>query len=704
MSEHREQQLVLVVDDDTTSRMLMRRTLEKAGFAIAEAGNGVEALASFDRMPPDIILLDVEMPEMDGFTACRKIRSLSEGAHVPILMVTGRDDVHSVNAAYEAGATDFTSKPINWPVLGHRVRYMLRAADAFRQTQISEARTRALLRAMPDSMIRMSLWGDVLDVHLGHDARVDLPLQAMPGRTLGDVMGSEMQRAMLDLVKRAISTNSTQTVELDYPPGVEDTRNYEVRLVISADKEVLTVIRDITDRKEAEKRMRFLAFYDSLTGLANRQLFSLRLEKALAECAKTGDRLAVFLVDLDVFQRINDTLGHGIGDLLLKSMAKRLRQLMLEQTAYSGVDDDDDGQENWCSLARFGGDEFVLLLDQVDEQGDRAVELARAVHEAVSIPVALNDQEVVVTPSIGIALAPSDGETPDTLLMNADAAMYHAKREGRNNFQFYAGSMNERSLERLSLEGRLRKALERDELTLYYQPQVDAHTGEVSGVEALVRWNSPEVGLVSPGEFIPLAEETGLILPLGDWVLNRACEQAKHWEKQGFRDLRVAVNLAGEQFRQQRFAACVHEVVKSVGLESIHIELEITEGTIMSNAMETIATLGELKNMGFALSVDDFGTGYSSLSYLKKFPLDYLKIDQAFVRDVTTNAEDAGIVRAIIAMAHSLNLKTIAEGVETLDHVRFLREQGADVLQGYYFSKPVPPADCTALMRKKFEV
>ncbi len=704
MTESTSHPLVLVVDDDTTSRMLMRRTLEKAGFSVAEAGNGLEALASFERMPPEIILLDVEMPELDGFATCRRIRALPNGGHLPILMVTGRDDVHSVNAAYEAGATDFTSKPINWPVLGHRVRYMLRASDSFRQTQISEARTRALMQAMPDSMIRMSLWGDVLDVHFGQqDDHVELPLKSMPGRSLGDVMGADMLKAMLDLVKVAMTTHTTQTVELDYPAG-KNARNYEVRLVISADNEVLTVIRDITKRKEAEERMRFLAFYDSLTGLGNRQLFSLRLEKALARAQETGECLAVFLIDLDVFQRINDTLGHGIGDMLLKAMAKRLRQLMLDHTSYDGMDDDENEQQSWCSIARFGGDEFVLLIDQVDDKGDVAVEVARMVLDTVSTPITLSDHEVVITPSIGIALAPADGETTDTLLMNADTAMYHAKREGRNNYQFYAGSMNERSLERLSLEGRLRKALERDELTLFYQPQVDSRTGVITGVEALVRWISPEAGMISPGEFIPLAEETGLILPLGDWVLHEACRQAKEWESMGFTNLRVAVNLAGEQFRQQRFAASVYEVVKNAGLEALHIELEITEGTIMSNALETIATLGELKGMGFALSVDDFGTGYSSLSYLKKFPLDYLKIDQAFVRDVTTNPEDAGIVRAIIAMAHSLNLKTIAEGVETLDHVRFLQEEGADVLQGYYFSRPVPAEECTKLLGSKMEL
>ncbi len=703
MDNEAKQQLVLVVDDDTTSRMLMRKTLERAGFAVAEASNGVECLATFERMPPNIILLDVEMPEMNGFVACKRIRQMPEGQHVPILMVTGLDDVESVNRAYEVGATDFTSKPLNWPVLGHRVRYMLRASEAFRNVQISEARTRALLRAMPDSMIRMSLWGDILDMHLGQDAQIPLSVEDTVDRTLGDVMGDNFQRAMLELVKDAMASHSTQSVEVDFPPG-EEARNYEIRLVISADNEVLTVIRDITERKEAEQRMRFLAFYDSLTGLPNRQLFSIRLEHALQRAQKQGTNIAVFLIDLDVFQRINDTLGHGMGDLLLKGMGKRLKQVMMEHTDYDGRDEEEEDPTTYSTAARLGGDEFVLLLEGVDDAAENVRELAREVTEAISVPMALSGQEVVVTPSMGIVISPDDGETVDTLLMNADTAMYHAKKEGRNNFQFYAGSMNERSLERLSLENRLRKALEQDELVLHYQPQIDVKSGRVTGVEALVRWMNPDLGMVSPGEFIPLAEETGLILPLGEWVLVTACRQCKAWQDQGLPRVRVAVNLAGEQFRQQKFAKAVERTMKEIGLDTEYLELEITEGTIMSNATDTIVTLEELKATGLALAVDDFGTGYSSLSYLKRFPIDYLKIDQAFVRDVTDNPEDAGIVRAIIAMAKSLKLKTIAEGVETREHVEFLKAEGADVLQGYFFSRPVDAETCAELLGKTMDV
>lgn len=699
MSKEERNALVLVVDDDTSSRMLMRKALEKHDFTVSEAGNGLEALASFERTPPDIMLLDVEMPEMDGFTTCGRIREMPEGRHIPILMVTGLNDVESVNRAYRAGATDFTSKPLNWSVLGHRVRYMLRASQAFRQTQVSEARTKALLKAMPDSMIRMSLWGDILDVHLGQESKITLPVGESRPETLSAAMGEDFNTHVMKLVKDSMRSHTTQAIEVEYPPG-EDARNYEVRLVISADNEVLAVMRDITERKDAEERMRYLAFYDALTGLPNRQLFSIRLEKAVERATEKKTNLAVFLIDLDVFQRINDTLGHGMGDMLLRGMGTRLRQVMTEKSKYGCLTDDQDDPASFSTVARLGGDEFIVLLDDViDDDAGNVRDLARDVTEAMSIPMDLAGEEVVVTPSIGIAILPEDGETADTLMMNADTAMYHAKKEGRNNFQFYSGSMNERSLERLSLESRLRKGIEQNELVLFYQPQIDTETGQVSGVEALVRWMHPEDGMISPADFIPVAEETGLILPLGEWVLYTACCQAKQWQDDGLPPVRVAVNVAGEQFRQKDFVESVVAVTSEIGLENKYLELEITEGTIMSHATETTSTLDALKKHGFALAIDDFGTGYSSLAYLKRFPLDYLKIDQAFVRDVTDNPEDAGIVRAIIAMSKSLRLKTIAEGVETGEHVQFMRDEQADYLQGYHFSKPLPADECAEFIR-----
>ncbi len=443
------------------------------------------------------------------------------------------------------------------------------------------------------------------------------------------------------------------------------------------------VLNDITERKRNESQLERQANYDELTGLANRNLFQDRLNQALIYSRRHECGLAVLFIDLDHFKNINDSLGHDAGDALLIQVASRLTRSVREGD----------------TVARQGGDEFVLLLAEIRAEDD-ASEITQKLLKAMSAPFDIGGRELHVTCSIGIASYPKDGEDRQTLLKNADAAMYRAKEMGRNNAQFYAAEMNVKAMERLLLESSLHHALERNEFLLHYQPQVDLRSGEITGMEVLVRWQHPELGLVYPDRFIPVAEDSGLIISLGEWVLRTACAQNKAWQRAGLKPISVAVNLSARQFRQPNLVEVVAGILGETGLDPVHLDLEVTEGLVMQNVEATIATLGRLKAMGVKLSIDDFGTGYSSLSYLKRFPIHTLKIDQSFVRDITTDPSDAAIAKTIISMAHELGLMVIAEGVETEEQKSFLCLRHCDEMQGYLFSRPVPAAEFENLLRE----
>ncbi len=433
---------------------------------------------------------------------------------------------------------------------------------------------------------------------------------------------------------------------------------------------------DITERKRAEETVRSLAYHDTLTGLPNRLLFQDRLTLAVAQAHRHHKGLAVLFLDVDRFKVINDSLGHSVGDRLIREVAGRLRSCVREGD----------------TVARLGGDEFTLLLPDAGHAVD-AAKIAKKVLEVIRTAFEIDRRELFVTCSIGISLYPDDGRDAETLVKNADAAMYRAKEQGRDLYQLYTPALNATALERLALESSLRKALAHDELLLHYQPILDVATDRIHGLEALLRWRHPELGLVSPAEFIPLAEVTGLILNIGPWVLRTACAQARAWQLRQ-PGLRIAVNLSARQFQESGLVGHVTEALAETGLEPRCLQLEITESSAMQNAQAAIQTLRELKALGVGLSIDDFGTGYSSLSYLKRFPIDTLKIDQSFIRDIETDPDDAAIASAIIALAHTLKLEVVAEGVETPGQLEFLARHGCDLTQGYLFSRPVPTAEC----------
>jgi diguanylate cyclase (GGDEF)-like protein len=440
---------------------------------------------------------------------------------------------------------------------------------------------------------------------------------------------------------------------------------------------------------------RLLAHYDSLTGLPNRELFTERLEQSLIQAGHSGRVMAMCFLDLDGFKRVNDTLGHAAGDQMLREVAERLLGCVRIGDSATRVRFD-DGQ---VAVSRLGGDEFAFMLHDITQSRDAGLVADRVLH-SMSRPFMLEGHEVNTSGSIGIAVFPDDGEDAEALLTNADRAMHWAKGRGRNNHQFYAKSMNTASKRKLEVEGRLRKALERDELTVHYQPMRDAEGSTVTSTEALLRWDDAELGSVSPSEFIRVAEETGLIVSVGDWVLRQACTQARAWQDAGFQPIRVAVNLSGRQVRRTTLVESVARILLETGLSPAYLELEITESTIMQDDDVTLETFNQLRDMGVGLALDDFGTGYSSLSYLRRFPISRVKIDRSFVSGIPTNQNDTAIATAIVAMARSLGRAVVAEGVETLEQAEFLRKIGCDELQGYLLSPAVPPEEFTRFLDK----
>lgn len=454
-------------------------------------------------------------------------------------------------------------------------------------------------------------------------------------------------------------------------------------------------IYDINSRKLAQETMLHMAYHDSLTGLPNRYLLIDRINQAIKSAQYRNRLVAVLFLDIDNFKRINDTLGHSAGDFLLKDVAGRLQEFIRKSDTLSRPL---QGEED-ATIARLGGDEFTILLSEISAI-QNAAQVAHRIHDIFRQPFTVAGRELFITASIGISIYPHDGADAECLLKSADIAMYYAKDHGKSNFQFYSEQMNKAACMRLEMENRLRKAIDNREFHLYYQPQMDIRTGDVVGIEALIRWIDAQNNVVLPGMFIPIAEETGLIIPIGEWILENACRQNKAWQDAGFPPMYVSVNISGIQFKQPSFIKTVDTVLRETGLDPRHLELELTESILMESTEASRQTLNELKSMGVRLSIDDFGTGYSSLSYLKRFPIDTLKIDRSFVKDVTTNPDDKAIISAIIALAKTLNLKVIAEGVETIQQLACLREMGSDGMQGYLFSPPLPHDYLTQLLKE----
>lgn len=650
-----------------------------------------EALTRISTERYDLFFLDASHANGSFREVISSVRR--RGVDAPAVVVTGVDNDDTGVALVREGAQDYLVRGRMDPALLNRtIRHLTECRCLASAVALGEERYKRLLDSVTDYTYSVIIQNDKV-VSSWHGPGC----AAVTGYTTEEYAADPYLwfRMIHEADRPAVLEMASQIIAGRTPPPLEHRiihRDGSVRwikntAVPQCDREGHVVaydglVSDITARKQAEQKVRHAANFDGLTDLPNRELLRDRLRQALVRALRHGRALAVMVLDLDRFKNINETLGHTVGNQLIRAVSERLVRCVRE----------DD------TVARPGGDEFIILFADLAGEQDASF-VARKIQEALLKGFQVAGQEFFLTTSIGISLFPAHGADEDTLIKNADAAMYRAKAEGRNNFQFYAPAMHADAHKKLFLEHNLRKALDREEFTIHYQPLVDLVTGRTTGAEALVRWRHPELGLLLPMEFIPLAEETGLIIPLGEWILQKACSQARQWRESGFSPFRMSVNLSMRQFTHNAVTSTVMKAIEISGLDPGLLDLELTESMIMSNTETTIAALRALKSIGVRLTIDDFGTGYSSLSRLKDLPLSSLKLDQSFVSAITRDKSNAAISRAIIALSHSLDLRVIAEGVETTDQLEFLRGLGCDEVQGYLFSRPVPAADLTAFMR-----
>ena len=686
---------ILVADDEQTALVLMRTALEKFGFEVSAVADGEQALQQFRANPSDMVILDVDMPNLNGLqvlTALRK-ETLND---LPIILLTGMDDMHSVEKAFECGATDFIAKPINWSLIGHRVKYLFRTYQNMANLSVVDARNQGSLAAIPDAMFRMDNAGLILASH-SEKMHYSSVFALSIGSHLSDNLPEEIAVNLINAMKLARDTNAVQNVTFSLEGKNNNIEHYEARIVVIGQDETLCLVSDITVRKESENKIFNLAYFDTLTGLPNCRSFLDRLDREIKRAKMQGGKLAVLSIGLDRFTIINESMGYPAGDHLIQLVADRLRERfrpydMISRTKIF---------QNESALARPGGDEFSVLIHI--NQSEEALGVAERIREIMGQPFVIDECHVLLTVSNGIALYPENGDNAEVLLKEANTAMHHAKKDGHDNSQFYNISFTRQAQRRLSLENNLRVALEREEFYLLYQPKFNLRKRCIQSVEALIRWKNPEKGIISPVDFIPLAEETGLIVPIGEWVLRHACHDAIKWRRAGL-NLNVAVNLSAKQFRDVNLLETVLNALSASSLTPNVVELEITENALMEDNETTLNILRNLRENGIHIALDDFGTGYSSMSYLKHIPLNTLKIDQSFVKELPHDKENFAIVLAIISMAKSLGYAVVAEGVETLEQAQMLNQLNCDALQGYFFSKPVDASEIITLSRKQWDI
>lgn len=615
---------VLIIDDTPANVGILVEHFEDHGVLVAVAQEGEEGLARAEFVQPDLILLDVMMPGIDGFETCRRLKASARTHDIPVIFMTALADTHDKITGFSAGGVDYITKPFQIDEVWARVTTHLALRSA--QKRLAEQNAQ-------------------LQQEVGMRQRAEADLQ-----TANIALEERVARRTAELVR----TN--------------------------ADLE-----QEIAEHKQAEGRIVFMAHHDALTGLPNRLLLEDRIDQAIAQARRHQHEMVAQLhIDLDHFKTINHSLGNKIGDCLLQAVAVRLQHCVREGD----------------SVARLGGNEYGICLAALPGSNDAAL-VANIVLESLSLPFAVEGHELHVSASIGISLFPSDGSDASGLLRAASAAMYQAKQKGRGNYQFFTAALDEAAKRRLAVTNQLRQALAQDEFSVYYQPQVDMESGRIFSAEALLRWTPPGKAPISCADFIAIAEETGFILPIGEWVLRQACAQLRRWRDGGHPAMRIAVNLSARQFVQANLTAHVAQVLEECGLPADALELEITESMMMQPSEDNMTILNQLNDIGVQLSIDDFGTGYSSLAYLQNFPIHALKIDRSFVVGINQRTHDAAIVTAIIAMAHSLHLNVIAEGVDRAEQVAFLTAHGCLAAQGFYYSQAVPAESFTQLLDQK---
>jgi diguanylate cyclase (GGDEF)-like protein len=691
---------LLIVDDDLLIRMLAAESLKAAGFEVTEAGDGAGGLAQMEKCRPDLVLLDVMMPGIDGYEVCRELRRRPELARIPVIMLTGLGDTASIDRAYESGATDFLTKPINATLLTYRVRYALRASRLLEEIDGHRA---SLANAQRIARLGSWAWRPAaasFECSAQYQQVIGEPTLA-PGYQWRDVLRHvhpDDAAGVAQAMDAALAAGEAYNMvyRLVRSDGSERTVHEQVE-VFRNDAGVARVegtTQDITDRVATEERIRQLADYDGLTGLANRRLFGEVMQHGLHNCKRQKASAAVLDINLDRFKRINETLGHALGDRVLQEVGRRI----VASVRASDLVDVVSGGPQAEVFARMSGDDFAVFLSEVRRPEDAAL-IARRVNEAIAEPLHCDGHELTLTAGIGIAVYPDNGEEVGTLLKNAESALHSAKERGAGGYCFFTPAMNAQALAKLGTENELRGAIERDELKLFYQARVDAPTGRLVGAEALVRWQHPQRGLVPPGEFIPVAEESGLIAPMTQWVLREACRQLRQWQDAGLAVVPVSINLSAHSFREDGLTELIAASLGEFRIAPSLIEGEITESMVMQDVERVVARLHELRAMGIELSVDDFGTGYSSLAYLKRLPLNVLKIDRGFIKDMLTDKYDAAIASTIIALGKTMGMSVVAEGMERVEQANFLLGLGCRLMQGFLFARPMPAADFTEILR-----
>ena len=684
---------LLLVEDNPGDARLLREMFNEPGvhkIGLTRVGSMTEAERHLREHTVDMILLDLGLPDAQGLEAVR--RAHTAAPRVPLVVLTGLDDEALAAQCLQEGAQEHLIKgQIDTRGLLRALRYAVERKTTDEALHEEKERAQVTLNCIGDAVICTDMSGNISFLNVVAEKMTGWSLQEAASRPMAEIvriLDATSREIILNPMARAVGQERIPQLrsniilarrdgfEIPIEDSVAPIHNREGRATGA-----VFVFRDVSAARAMALQMSHSALHDFLTGLPNRLFLSDRISQAIALAPRHMNKVAVLFLDLDGFKHINDSLGHPTGDKLLQSIAKRLGECV------RGAD----------TVSRQGGDEFVVLLSEV-AQSEHAAITARRMLQAVARPHFIDQHDLHITTSIGVSVYPDDGQDAETLIKNADTAMYHAKENGRQSYQFFTPAMNVRAVERQSIEESLRRALERQEFTLHYQPKIDLETGAITGAEALIRWVHPIRGSVSPAQFIPIAEDCGLIVPIGKWVLREACKQARAWVDEGLPLGTMAVNISAIEFLDENFLDGVLAILKDTGMDPGSLEFELTESVLMKHAESTESILKTLTTLGVQLAVDDFGTGYSSLSYLRKFPINALKIDQSFVRQITTAGRDTSIVTAVISMGRSLKLRVIAEGVETSEELAFLRAQRCDEAQGYYFSRPVPAGQFATLL------
>jgi len=689
----------LVVDDDMVTRLLVREAIEQSGFGVTEADDGKPAIDLFSASQPDIVLLDVLMPGLDGFDTCKALREIPGAENVPIVMMTTLDDIDSINRAFNAGATDFIIKPINFTLLERRIHHILRSSLTEAQLRSSRSRLQTAQR-----IARLGHWE--LDPATGNlrwsegaSEIFSLPGKAMPANWK-EFMGSvhaEDRHYLQEKLKELGTGKGPIHAEYRITPGKGGEHIVDQKAEAEMDQagkisRIIGTLQDITEQKQAEQKIFSLAYYDQVTGLPNREFFRAHLRQAFRRARRDRRHVSVISICINNFRHINDVLGRAAGDALLNDIADKivaelgLDDMQLRKDYDRGLSQARIREAD--TLARIESSRFMLshtgtlLKDAPDKIAGRIVHL-------LDQSFMVNGSEVIVTANIGISRFPEHGANPDDLMGSADTSLKIAREQGENTVRVFTDTMARQARRRISLEHDLAHALEKEQMRLMYQPIVDINSGKVTGMEALIRWQHPSLGLIMPSNFIPLAEETGLIKPLGEWVLRTALYQLRQWHDQGANDLRMSVNMSARQFHSKSLYRDIAKILSDTGVGPEFLQLEITESLLLEDEEVSSNIFHNLGCLGTTIALDDFGTGFCSLSYLKRFPIDVLKIDRSFVHDISTNKDSRAIVAAIMTLAERLEIQVVAEGIETALDIRHLAELGCGTMQGYFFSRPL---------------